>query len=304
MIRYLKHKEINKGQWDDAVLRAGNSMAYAFSWYLDCMSPGWEALVEDDYQSVFPLPVKRKAGIIYLAQPPFTQQLGLFSETKVTEKKISLFFQNIPEKIKYIDIQLNEMNPVPEEQVGLIKRRNILLDLSAIGSDTEKKYHENTRRNLQKFLKTNLQVVEDPEAVEEIIRLFTGNQGKQYPNIKQADYEKLKWLLTLMSRKRMTELFTVRQDSHLLSGALFLKSPGRYIFLFSANAQQGRENHALVGIVDHFIRRHAGEKKLLDFEGSDHVGLARFYLGFGGYETGYYRVVINRLPWLVKWLKK
>jgi len=304
MIRYLKHKEINKEQWDNVILQAGNGMVYAFSWYLDSMSPGWEALVEDDYQRVFPLPVKRKAGIDYLAQPPFTQQLGLYSGTKVTEEMVSLFLQSIPEKIKYIDIQLNEMNPAPLSVTRVFRRRNILLDLLDVVPDTEKKYHENTYRNLQKFHKTKLQVVEDTEAAEEIIRFFAGNQGKKYSNLKPADYEKLIRLLMLMSEQRLTEILTVRRDNHMLSGALFLKSPGRYIFLFSANAQDGRETKALVAILDYFIRKHAGEKMLLDFEGSDNEGLARFYMGFGGHETVYHRVVINRLPWLVRWLKK
>ena len=46
MIQYLEHNQIDKKKWDATVEECGN--IYAYSWYLDIVHPGWEALVEED----------------------------------------------------------------------------------------------------------------------------------------------------------------------------------------------------------------------------------------------------------------
>ena len=303
MIRCLTQEEIDKEKWNEAVLQASNGLVYALSWYLDIVSPGWGALIEDDYRMVFPLPVKRKYGIRYLIQPPFVQQLGLFGRPAPEEEEVARFVEHIPPQYRYVDIQLNERNPAPKIAEKIIQRRNILLDLNKTGRLPEKYYHENTSRNIKKFKKNGLIVTEDPLSAYDIIRLFAAEQGKLYGTSKDH-YNRLAGLLQVILERELGEILVVRQEELLLAGAVFIKSFDRYIFLFSANSRVGREVQALTGIMDHFIRKHAGEKLLLDFEGSDNDNLARFYRGFGGYEKFYNRVVINRLPWLIRRLKK
>ena len=77
MIRYLSHDEIDKPQWDACIEGSVNSLPYAASWWLDVVSPGWEALVSEDYRSVMPLTWHKKLGVYYLYQPYLTQQLGI-----------------------------------------------------------------------------------------------------------------------------------------------------------------------------------------------------------------------------------
>jgi hypothetical protein len=54
MIVYHKNHEIDREQWDKCIRNSPGTKPYAWSWYLDIMAPGWEALVDDDYDSVFP----------------------------------------------------------------------------------------------------------------------------------------------------------------------------------------------------------------------------------------------------------
>jgi hypothetical protein len=63
MINYLRHNEIDHEQWDDCIKDSPRVKPYGFSWYLDIMAPGWEALTDDEYDAVFPLPGFRKYGI-------------------------------------------------------------------------------------------------------------------------------------------------------------------------------------------------------------------------------------------------
>ena len=82
MIVYHKNNEIDREQWDNCIRILPGAKPYAYSWYLDIMAPGWQALVDDDYDSVFPVPGFSRFGIQYIATPVFLQQLGAFSPDK------------------------------------------------------------------------------------------------------------------------------------------------------------------------------------------------------------------------------
>ncbi|MEZ5197052.1 MAG: hypothetical protein R2764_11780 [Bacteroidales bacterium] len=112
MIKYLQNHQIEKSKWDACIKESVNGMVYANSWYLDIVAEDWEALVEDDYERVFPLTTGRKWGIDYLYQPVFTQQLGLFSKSSLSQDTVSCFLDSIPEKYKFIEINLNTFNKV------------------------------------------------------------------------------------------------------------------------------------------------------------------------------------------------
>ena len=73
-----------------------DALPYARTWYLDVVSPGWEALVADDYDCIMPLPRKRRYGLAYLVQPPLTQQLGVFARQGGSEKMTEAFIRKIP----------------------------------------------------------------------------------------------------------------------------------------------------------------------------------------------------------------
>ncbi len=304
MMRYLKHEEIDKERWDETVSRDVTGLPYGLSCFLDVLTPGWEALVAGDYSLIFPLPVKKKAGLTFMLQPPFLQQLGPFSLQPPEEHDIRQICEALPRRIRYADIHLNEKTP-PTGWCGKVNmRRNILLDLQGDVSALTKAYHENTRRNIRKFDQASLDVTEEEEAFSAIIQCFSGGQGKQYRQIRAPQYVQLEKLLRTLSDKGMIEVDVVRGGKELLAGAVFIRWRQRYIFYFSATTARGREVHALSGILDRFIRKHAGSRMILDMEGSQAEGLARFYKGFGGREVRYPRLVINRLPWPLALLKR
>ena len=124
MILHLKHNEINKESWDIALTRALNARTYAYSWYLDIISPGWEALVEDDYNCIFPLTHHQKWGVPYLFQPFFAQQLGLFSGQAIPFGKLDEFIHAIPSSFRFVEIQMNSMNEVAGNDTGIYTDNN------------------------------------------------------------------------------------------------------------------------------------------------------------------------------------
>jgi hypothetical protein len=154
-IKHLSYSEIDLKKWDETILKAYNALVYAESWYLDIVSPNWDALVLGDYEYVMPLPVKRKLGLSFLVQPVLTQQLGVFSSHKIEENLIELFIKKIPYKSYHLN--LNEQNFFNEG----IKQPNYVLDLNKDYQTIYAAYSTNTKRNLKKANSFKIEIKTD-----------------------------------------------------------------------------------------------------------------------------------------------
>ena len=66
MIKYIKHKDVDKTKWDQCIARSSNGFIFAYAWYLEIVCENWDALIEGDYETVFPLPWKRVVVILLI----------------------------------------------------------------------------------------------------------------------------------------------------------------------------------------------------------------------------------------------
>ena len=89
-------------------------------------------------------------------------------------------------------------------------------------------------------------------------------------------------------------------DGKLCAAVFLLFDRSRIIFHFAASDSKARESGAMFLMIDSFIKEHAGQTLTLDFEGSNDPNVARFYKSFGATECHYYKVTLNRLPWIAK----
>jgi len=304
LIRYLRHEEINKELWDQTISVSPNGLVYAFSWFLDIVSPGWDALIEDNYDFIFPLTKRKKAGFNYLYQPYFTQQLGLFSAKGVVdEKKISAFLESIPAAFRLIEIQLNTGNLLNDAKgFRNLPRRTHHLNLSDTIQIIRKNYSENLSRNIKKA-NSSATTISDC-STKDIIELFRNNRGSSIENLKDADYEIFNQLISEAEKRNLIDRIGCRNESNeLLAGAVFIRSVHSWIFIFSATNDEGRNKGSMSRIIDRFIEKHEGESVYLDFEGSMDENLSRFYKSFGSKEVVYLQLIRNKLPSLIRWLK-
>lgn len=294
MIRYLQHKDIDKKKWDATIAECDN--IYAQSWYLDIVHPGWEALVEDDYQSVMPLTGGKKFGINYLFQPYFVQQLGVFSKSPMTAGKTESFLKAIPSAYRFAEIRLNEGNVFENNIQGIDYHRNVLLDLNQDYKTIRDNYHQNTKRNLAKAENNNLQIV-DTVIPYHVVALFTENRGTLLDKWGDAEYARLTYLTQKAVNRHAAFILGVTEKGvgELLCAAIFMKTAHRITFLFSGLKQEGKDKQAMTYLLDQVIQRYANQPITFDFEGSDDANLARFYLGFGGHEVRYPSYTFNRL---------
>ena len=288
MIRYIAHNQIDTQRWDECIAQSPDGLVYAWSWYLDVVHPGWEALVEDDYETVMPLAPGRKFGINYIFQPFFTQKFGVFGKKEVSEAKIKEFLEAIPKKFKFAEFRINRNFRVENHH-------NIELSLNQEYSVLSENYHSNTKRDLAKAKKEKLQIIENAEPLA-IIELFRKNRGKKIEKWGNKEYNRLMDLVETAKKHDSCLVLGVQNaDNQLIAGAFFMISHKKIVFLFSGADESNKELHGLSFLLDFVIEKYSGTDFILDFEGSDNEGLARFYKGFGGKEIFYSELKFNKL---------
>ena len=280
VIRFLKHSEIDKAKWDQSLEATLTPRIYAYSWYLDVVSPNWCALIEDDYKSIFPIPIQKKLGIFYISQPLFTQQLGLFSCED--PNNVDVFLRAIPKRIWIRSLQIH--NRLDNAKI----RNNFELDISSDIEIIRKEYSQNVKRNLKKAKKNNLEIKECSNDL--LIQLFKQNKGKAVKELDREAYVTLSKLLEIIQQKEKGECFGVYKQEQLISAAFFSNCLGRSIYLFSASNSSAREigtNHFLI---DNYIAKYKKDSLILDFEGTMIPTLARFYASFGAEKKHYFLI--------------
>ena len=303
MIHYLSHNKIDKNKWDECVKNAVNGLIYGYSWYLDIVCPGWDALVEDDYKSIMPLPVGKKYRFPYIYPAPFTQQLGVFSTNKLTDETVSAFLKAIPEKFRYVEMNMNTFNRVNPGAYKTAKLVTYLLDLIAAYEHLYSNYSKQTQRNLKKAQSSALTISANISPAE-IIALFRQNRGRQYKH-KASYYTLLNTLMLACIKNNSGQCRGVyTKEKELCAAAFFTGSNKRVIFLFSGVNAKGYKVQAMTYLVNHFIETNSQRDVTFDFEGSMDPDIARFYKGFGSRQANYIQIRRNTLPSAAKWIKE
>ncbi len=302
-ILHLPHSQIDKLKWNQTVSQASNYLPYAYSWYLDVVSPGWNAMVSEDYSFIFPLTHRKKIGFTYLYQPKFTQQLGLFSKYPIEEKFVLTFLQNIPVQYKFIEINLNEACAFDLSEELAERKRNMLLDLNKSYDELCKSYSQNHQRNIKKAEKKEIKIVKETSPAL-VIEMFKKTKGKEVKAFGADDYETFYKLCDEFEKRKCCEILVAEIDRKPIAGAVFLITPYRIIFLFSGTLPEALNTGAMHFIIDSMIKKYAGKNLVLDFEGSNTQSLAFFYGGFGAAEHVYLHIKRNNLPYLLQLIKK
>jgi hypothetical protein len=299
-IHYLRRHEIDIIRWDACIDNALNRLIYGHSFYLDAMAAGqWDALVLGDYLAVMPLPWRSRAGIRYLYQPPFTQQTGIFSVQPVTTDTVDAFLQQLTRHFRFAEIFLNYGN----QHTALTPHANYILPLDSPYESLAGKYKDNLIRNLKKTAGADLNYVKDFD-LKISLQDYRHEYAHRNPHLKEKNYRDLEDLCLLLQRQNL--LMTravVGPGQEVLSSAVLFRDTNRFYLLQFTTLPAGRLVNSSHFLLDRFIREWAGTPWILDFEGSDAIGLGRFYSSFGGIDQPYFFYRYNYLPWPLRWLK-
>lgn len=315
-IHYLRRREIDAVKWDACIGAATNGLIYGRSFYLDHMTAGqWDALVLDDYRAVMPLTWKKKWGIRYLYQPPFTQQLGIFAGPTASSflpgplpvSPISPFPPSLTESFlfhldkhfRFAEIFLNYQNALP----SLPTRSNFILDLDRPYSEISGQYKKDLVRNLRLAERQPIRYGADMD-LQTALRLHKDSYGERIPHVKKEDYARFEKLCFYLQQQGQLLLRSVTgREGQLLAIALLPREKERIYLLQSTTLPDGRNGAANHFLLDQLIREFAGRPMILDLEGSTIPGIAHFYQNFGSHDQPYYFYRHNALPWPLRLLK-
>jgi hypothetical protein len=264
------------------------------------MSPGWEALIDDDYDSVFPVPHSNRFGIHYIATPIFLQQLGAFSPDKPVSESLSEFLEYIPSFYRLIDLCVGQS--INYQGYKVTEKVNFELDLSKTYEKISEGFSQHCKSNIQTSWKRKPVIISDIKP-DEIIELFIRNKGKEIKGIKPRDYHRLKNLMNFCVKNNKGRLLGVRADKKLIYGVFIVETDGRKTLLFVVNTIQSHERKIGYYVVNELIRVYSSTKTILDFAGSSIPSIASFMESFGCSTVAYFRIYSNRLFWPVCMMK-
>jgi hypothetical protein len=292
-VKLLKRKEIDVHKWDELIANSPAETIYPYSWYLDTVAENWSALVVEDYRFVMPVVWKKKAGMRYIYQPYYTQQLGVFSREYVKPELIRKMLIFLYKKFRFAGMNFNVKNLVGEEKPFTVDdKSNYVLPLTKSYEDHYATYNLNTKRNLKKSLEQSEQL-EKNLPVEMLVKL------KRENDVIKRSKEDYIWMIRLfetIKERNAGTVYGLREETEISAAAFFAFSKNRALYLLSASSPEGKERRGMFRIIDAFIREHAGSERILDFEGSNIPSVARFFGGFGAQPEIYQGVSFSRLP--------
>ncbi|QQS50480.1 MAG: hypothetical protein IPM71_12945 [Bacteroidota bacterium] len=248
-------------------------------------------MVKGDYETVMPLPVKRKLGIKYIAQPIFTQQLGIFSnsddfftlEEIIYVLKSNYFFGFLQFNAFFQNYSQNKIKV----------RENLILKLNKPYSEIFSGFKPNHKRNIKKAQKYNLQIEHDI-SIQVLKEFYRKVAWPEKYNLKEKHYQLLLRLINGALINRSCEIvgaFHKGQLQSIVIGLLFNK---RLTYLFPITSDQGYDLGVQFFLVDELIKIYSGKGICIDFEGSSIEGVARFYKGFGAETENYFQLRFNK----------
>jgi len=271
------------------------------SWYLDACCPNWSAMIERDYECVFPLASNSKLGISYLYQPYFTRHFGMIGDGAFDPEKGQNFLDAIPERFKFIDICLHGQY---RSATGYSTSTKTYQTLNLNDQDINAGYSDNLKRMLRKANQAGLHLVHGV-APEHIVESFRLHQTRVRDQFSKVDYDRLIGLMhAAKSNAEIQSVCVQDKNGTSLAGAFFIGFKNTLLYLKGYSTEAGRKTGAMHFLFDGIIQSNRSRYSSLDFGGSSVETVARFYRHFGSTDSLYLRIRSNRLPKALRWLKK
>ena len=293
MIKQLQRKNIDDERWNSIIAASRHETVYPYTWYMDASADQWFGLVMGDYEYVMPVAFRKKYTIKYIYQPFHNQQLGVYSKKAVDNEIAQLFLKKIHRDFKAGDYAFNAGNILKKDTgLKITDRDNFVLPLNHTYEDLYKNYTGNARRNIRRSCKFALEI-SDKIKVQDFVEFKRANNRKSES---KAFYQNMERLLLELEKTGKSKIHAVYLGGELCAATVFVFSAKRMIHMLAASNDEGRDNKSMFFLVDSFIKSHAGEDVMLDFEGSTISSVASFFADFGAKAEIYQRVGYNRLP--------
>jgi hypothetical protein len=265
-------------------------------WYLDFVGKDWDALIEGDYESVFPL-VWRDGifGKNELYQPPLMRELGIYSINVLSQARVRKFLEAIPEEFNKVNITLNEQNSLPEKESYRKKEllnHQLLLNIP----------YEELADNFSRELLLTLEKAEDyrlrpvsnlkPEKIADFyLKHTTDGRGKE-----QKYHAMQRVMYNVLHRGWGFATGVANEHNELIAVNFVIYSHHKVLNFMPVVSKEGKEKGAMAYLINMLFRSHAGRPQIFDFNTQEVDELAK---GFGAQSNPYYQLKMDRRKWLI-----
>ncbi len=280
-IRLLKQEEIERDRWNGCVHYAHNGNLFGYKWFLDQVAKDWDALVEDEYHSVFPLVYRNKnLNRRSLYQPALMREMGIYSVRALSSARIKAFLEAIPSEYKKIDIRVSRKNYFTGNGGYSFSRlSNHMLDLNPGYEDLSDQFSSFLFSKLDQAQTAGLLPLSGPKP-EKLAKFI-----KQYrPEI--DEFALMRVMYNLLHRGWGFASVVHDSDGNWLAVDFFAYSHGKAMSLAFTESPEGKALGAGAFLYNLFLRSHASRPLVLDFNTAD----STFPDQFGASEVPFYRL--------------
>lgn len=289
-IKYLKHTEIDILKWDRGIKKSVNGSIYGYSWFLNTVCDHWDALVDENYETIMPLPYNKFLSCYFINQPSFATNLGVFSCNLLDCETVNAFLEAVPQKFCFLKLNLNKYNKLTDKKYRVIKDGVLEIDLISSYTRIAESYSAAINKSLKDAAQNKISVISGMNS-NDLIRMYLFNKTMIQKFLFRKKIKKLKTLVSDAIRFRAGEVLgAYTRDNSLCAAAFFIWSHNRVFLLLFGFNEIGFERCAHVKLIDQFIKQHAGENLTLRFEYHFIEELTSVYTGFGGNKYCFFRV--------------
>jgi hypothetical protein len=333
-IYYLPYQKIDAESWDKCIDLSVNGCIFGYTWYLNQVSPGWSAVINEDYSAVMPLPVNVKYGTHYILTPYFIHHLGIFSQLPLSNEIVLKFISAIPAEIKYFELYFNKLSIIPpnifneygsksevskhtKKLSSLIKETSLNeffdlkpeievsvyrtafeLDLIRNYQYIFTKYSQELKQKLTYCKSLNFNIIGGVH-LQELIDLYLKNERYSGLKLSKNKLKKLQSIVSYCINSGAGEITgAYDNENKLCTAALFISSHNKTFMVFNAQNKLSRKNFVLEHLIDSYIRKHSEKNITLCLYncGKNLIN----YDGFGAQRCTYPALMINKFKGLMK----
>lgn len=265
---------------------------FCLSWYLDSVSPNWEAIIWGDYKSAFPLTIIHKAGIPQIIQPIFTRELNILGNEISIEELLQLLKSNY----KNIDFRMGKYyNEFPSST-----RTHQILNLK---KGFEKNFSNNAKRLIKKADRLfSYKIISD---LSDFLKLIEKTLAPKINELNSDNLVKLKnVMINAQANKKALCIAILNDTDEFIGAGFFFKHHNTITYLKGTATNIAKKNGAMFGLINFSMNLFVKNFTTFDFGGSDIKNVASFYRKFGATDRIYYHYKLNNLPFWYKWTKK
>ena len=221
--------------------------------------------MDDDYDSVFPVPSYVRFGVQYAATPAFIQQLGAFSPDKSASNSIVEFLDFMPDIYKLTDLCISQQ--IEYHGYKVTEKSNFELRLSSHYEKLWERYTPECRKFISGAAKKRFELTEDVSP-EELVDMCIENKRSNIGGVRLRDYDRLINLMHHCITGSIGRIVAVRAAKKRVDYGMFLvQLPGSITIILEANTTRSIEKHIGYFVINEIIRDNASTGTILDFAG-------------------------------------